>query len=356
MTLEVKKYKNRLRAVFFIKSIVGVILISGLLFSCSKPAKLIDIQGQAQGTFYSIKYISESSTPPLDKLYFDNLFSSVDSSLSIYKPYSLINQFNDNDSILTDDLWLIQMILQSDRIYRESDGEFDPSVVHLVNAWGFGPDSKSYKGKAPVDSLLKITGWDKIELKLMPDGKMLLKKKVKGVKIGFNAIAQGYTSDIIAEKLEQNKIENYLIDTGGELRAKGHNQNGDIWRIGIDRPVALQEERSIVAVFPLENASVATSGSYRKFYEMDGVRYSHAISPKTGRPVNHPVLSVTIITDTCSLADGYATALMVMGIDKGKIFLSKHPELQAYLIFTDSTGEYQHFMTEGLKDHIKALN
>lgn len=356
MTLEDKNIIPRhKKARIFIGSALILLFVGGLLSSCSKPNKLIEIRGEAQGTFYSIKYLSETSKPPLNKYYFDNLFAAIDSSLSIYKPYSLVNKFNNGDSIITDDQWLIQMILQSDKVYHESDGAFDPSVVHLVNAWGFGPDSKSYGAKVPIDSLLLISGWDKVEFEMLSDGRMLIKKKVKGIKIGFNAIAQGYTSDIIAERLEKNNIHDFLIDAGGELRAKGFNQKGEIWKIGIDKPVAMQYSREIVAVIPLENASVATSGSYRKYYEVDGVKYSHAISPKTGRPVDHSLLSVTIITESCSLADAYATAIMIMGVDEGKEFLNAHPEIDAYLVYGDTKGELQSYTTKGIEEALKEM-
>jgi len=355
MTLEAKNNIPRHRAGIFIRTTIIILFVGGILFSCSKPTKLIEINGEAQGTFYSIKYLTKESKAPLDKYYFDNLFAAIDSSLSIYKSYSLVNKFNAGDSILTDDPWFIQMILQSDKVYHESFGAFDPSVVHLVNAWGFGPDSKDYKAEVSVDSLLKITGWDKVNFELLPDGSMLIKKKVKGIKIGFNAIAQGYASDIIAKKLEKNNIYDYLIDAGGELRARGVNQKGNVWKIGIDKPVALQYSREIVAVIPLENTSIATSGSYRKYYEVDGVKYSHAISPKTGRPVDHSLLSVTVITDSCSLADAYATAIMIMGVDEGKEFLNLHPEIDAYLVYSDSKGELQSHATQGIEEALNEL-
>ena len=355
MTLEDKNNIPRHKAGIFFRTAIILFFIAGLMVACSKPAKLVEIKGEAQGTFYSIKYLSEKSIPPLNKYYFDNLFASIDSSLSIYKPYSLVNKFNDGDSILTDDQWFIQMVLQSAKVYRESNGAFDPSVVHLVNAWGFGPDSKSYGADVPIDSLLRISGWDKVDFEILADGKMLIKKKVKGIKIGFNAIAQGYASDIIAERLEENNINDYLIDAGGELRAKGLNQKGEVWKIGIDKPVALQYSREIVAVIPLNNTSIATSGSYRKYYEVDGVKYSHAISPKTGKPVDHSLLSVTVITDSCSLADAYATAIMIMGVDEGKEFLNSHPEIDAYLVYSDPSGELQSYTTQGIEEALKEL-
>ena len=332
---------------------IAIIIASGL-YSCTSNEQQIEIKGEAQGTFYTIKYLSPDGREILDKAYFDRLFARIDSSLSIYKDYSLVNEFNRSDSMVISDPWFIQMVLQSDKIYRESDGEFDPTVVHLVNAWGFGPSSRNYVGQVPLDSLMKITGWDKIEFKMLPDGKMLLKKKVKGVIIGFNAIAQGYAADIIGEGLEKHGIKNYLVDAGGELKASGHNRLGESWKIGIDRPVSASlKDREIVAIFPLENRSVSTSGSYRKYYEINGVKYSHAISPKTGRPVEHNLLSVTVVADSCSLADGYSTAIMIMGVGKGKEFLKKHPELEAYLIFSDSKGNLQTYVTRQMGTVLK---
>jgi thiamine biosynthesis lipoprotein len=353
--LEDKTFNPRRLAGIFTKTIIVLVFVAGIITSCSKSDSLIEIKGEAQGTFYSIKYLYEGDKPPFNKKYFDNLFASIDTSLSIYKPYSLVNQFNNQDSLITDDSWLIEMIIQSDKVYRESDGDFDPTVVHLVNAWGFGPDSKSYGADESIDSLLLITGWDKIDFKMLPDGKMLIKKKVKGLKIGFNAIAQGFASDIIAEKLEEKYIKNYLIDAGGELKAHGHNEKGKVWKIGIDKPVAIKNSRELAAVFPLNNASVATSGSYRKYYEVDGVKYSHAISPKTGHPVNHSLLSVTIIANSCSMADAYATAIIIMGEEKGKVFLDDHPELEGYLIYGDSNGVLQSYITPGIKKALKEL-
>jgi len=354
MTLEVKKYNPCIVAGIFFKSILAILFATVLFSSCDKSQKLVEIRGQAQGTFYSIKYLPSENSTNLDKKYFDNLFDAIDSSLSIYKPYSLVSKFNGLDSMVTNNPWFIEMIVQSDMVYNQSDGYFDPSVVHLVNAWGFGPESKEYKSEVPIDSLLEITGWNKIGFEILSDGRMKIWKKNNDVKIGFNAIAQGYSSDIIAEKLQENGIENYLIDAGGELKSKGVNQNGDVWRIGIDKPTASIHSRSIVASFPLDNSSVATSGSYRKFYEIDGVKYSHAISPKSGRPVKHTLLSVTIIGESCSLADAYATAILVMGLDKGVEFLENHKELEAYLIYSNSEGELQSFTTPKLETVLKS--
>lgn len=340
----------------FYRLLKGVLFASlfGVFCSCNS-SHLQEYRGEAQGTYYAIKYLSETAKPPLNKFYFDSLFKSIDSSLSNYNNYSTVSQYNQSDSIVTSDPWFIQMIRQSQKVYVESNGYFDPSVVHLVKAWGFGPEGRQMKAGLSMDSLMALTGWENVVSTMDEAGHLHLRKKIPEIQIGFNAIAQGYTADIIAQKMEEKGIKNYLIDAGGELLAKGVNQHGKTWSIGIDKPVALNDARELVAILPLKNKAIATSGSYRKFYEIDGVRYSHAISPKTGQPVKHTLLSVTVIADSCALADAYSTAILVMGLEKGKDFLENHPELQAYLVYGDQSGGFQTYVTPKLEKVIEKI-
>jgi len=323
--------------------------ISVLLFSCSNE-RLINIQGQAQGTYYSVKYVADNEI--IGKSEFDALFASIDSSLSTYKDYSTISRFNQLDSILTNDIWFIEMMNQSERVYQESNAAFDPTVMPLVRAWGFGPEGRKRVSKLSIDSLLVFVGWEKLLIKKL-NGQVNIKKQSAGMQLDFNAIAQGYASDIIADRLNELGIDNYLIDSGGELRAKGVNQKGDVWKIGIDRPEDNAEGRELIAVFKLDNKSVATSGNYRKFYVKDGVKYSHTISPIDGRPVEHTLLSATVITDTCSLADAYATALMVMGTEKAIDFVENNPTVEAYLVYSDENGDFKTYQSKGLEGLIE---
>lgn len=320
-----------------------------VITSCSNE-RLIDIKGQAQGTYYSVKYVADKEI--IGKSDFDALFAAIDSSLSTYKDYSTISRFNQLDSILTNDTWFIEMMNQSARIYQESNAAFDPTVMPLVRAWGFGPEGKERVAKLSIDSLLLFVGWEKLIIKKI-NGGMSIRKQSSGMQLDFNAIAQGYASDIIAERLNELGIKNYLIDSGGELRAKGVNQKGKIWKIGIDRPEENASGRELIAVFKLDNKSVATSGNYRKFYIKDGVKYSHTISPIDGKPVNHTLLSATVITDTCSLADAYATALMVMGTEKAIEFIESNATIEAYLVYSDENGEFQTYQSSGLEGLIE---
>jgi thiamine biosynthesis lipoprotein len=349
MTLEVKHTNPRyLTGIFF----TGLFL-SFFLLSCSEQRSsdnLIDIQGEAQGTYYSVKYIADS--PLVSKQDLDQLFASIDSSLSTYKDYSLINRLNDQDSVIVTDEMMLEMIRESDRVYKQSEGAFDPTVMPLVKAWGFGPEGHEYVAEMPIDSILNKVGWNKLIL-IESDSGMMLVKSIADMQLDFNAIAQGYASDIIADHLEAKGIYNYLIDTGGELRARGTNQKGNVWTIGIDSPQDDQSERTLIASFELKDKSVATSGNYRKFYVKDGVKYAHTISPFTGRPAKHTLLSATVVTDTCSLADAYATALMVMGTEKAISFIENDPRIEGYLVYSNAQGQFETYKSKGLEGIIK---
>lgn len=340
-------YPRSLTGIFF-----ASIFLSFLLVGCgsSESIELKEIGGEAQGTYYSIKYVSDDIT--VSKKEIDFIFQKIDSSLSTYQSYSLINKINSEDSSFIQDPMMMEMIKQSALVYNQSEGAFDPTVMPLVRAWGFGPEGNDYVADMPIDSILLKVGWDKLNISIS-EGDLYLVKGVSGMQIDLNAIAQGYASDIIADYFNAKGIENYLIDTGGELRAKGVNQKGNIWTIGIDSPDDEAQDRKLIASFELNNKSVATSGNYRKFYVKDGVKYAHTISPFTGMPVEHTLLSATVITDTCSLADAYATALMVMGTQKAIDFVDSHSNIEAYLVFSDEKGDFVSYQSEGLKGKIK---
>lgn len=344
MTLEVKALNPCRKTGIFFKGL-GFFLLSLTIISCNNN-KLVDIQGEAQGTYYSIKYIANEEL--LTKKDFDALFEKIDSSLSTYKDYSLISKFNREDSLITKDPFFIEMIRECNQIYYESNGAFDASVLPLVRAWGFGPEGNQYVSTIPIDSLRALVGWEKLFIQYLPDGSLFLKKGVKGMQLDFNAIAQGYSSDIITDILDQAGIDNYLVDSGGELKAKGLNAKGEPWKIGIDNPEDNAAERELIATFELHNKSVATSGNYRKFYVKDGIKYSHTISPYTGQPVMHTLLSATVITDSCSIADGFATALMVMGTEKAISLVESLGNVEAYLIFSDDEGNYKSYLSKGI--------
>ena len=325
-----------------------------LLFSCGEEAPIkqeLKITGYAQGTTYSVIYISEDGVNHQRSI--DSLLIEIDNSMSTYNKNSLISKWNkseDGGEVKFDENFA-QVYTISENVFEQTEGLFDPTVAPLVNAWGFGFEKEREISQLLIDSLLPIVGFNKL---LSPHGASGGVVKIDSqFTLDFNAVAQGYTVDVLGELLEKRGINNYLVEVGGELRAKGNNINDTLWRVGIDRPLPNLKEREIEAIVSLNNLSLATSGNYRKFYEKDGKKYSHTINPKTGYPVEHNLLSATVITKECAYADAYATAFMVMGVEKSKEFLNTHKELMALLIFSDENGDLQTFTTENLNQYIE---
>ena len=326
-----------------------------LLLACGTDApikKEIKVSGYAQGTTYSVVYISHDGISHQRSI--DSLLIEIDNSMSTYNKNSLItkwNKSNDGDKIKFDENFA-QVYLISENVYKATGGYFDPTVAPLVNAWGFGFEKASKIDSAIIDTILSDVGFSQLS---SPHGSVqfVLKLLNPDIKLDFNAVAQGYTVDVIGKLLETKGIENYLVEVGGELKAKGVNINDTLWRVGIDKPLPNLKQRELEAIVHLDNQSLATSGNYRKFYEKGGKKYSHTINPKTGYPVEHNLLSATVISDDCAYADAYATAFMVMGLEKSKEFLDKHKELKALLIYSDENGDLQTFTTQNLIQNIE---
>ena len=327
----------------FIFIVFGILLVS-----CGEEGqkKQVEVHGNAQGTTYNITYISTDGINYQRSI--DSLLIEIDNSMSTYQQKSVISKFNRVDSIMDVDPLFLNVFDISKVVYESTEGAFDPTVAPIVNAWGFGFENINSTDSTVIDSLLTFVGFDKIK----KEGKQLI-KTTKGVMLDFNAVAQGYTVDVLAKLLEKRGINDYLVEVGGELRSKGKNIRDTLWRIGIDRPLPNLKEREIQAIINLDNKAVATSGNYRKFYEKDGIKYSHTINPKTGYPVQHSLLSATVVADECGYADAYATAFMVIGMEKSKLLLEQHKELQALLIYSDEKGNMQTFITEDLKKFIE---
>jgi FAD:protein FMN transferase len=345
MTLEdrtkiLKKIPYRLVRDFFLPAIF-------LLVSCNNnQEKLIKIEGKAQGTTYSVSYISAEEKDFSKQI--DLLLKAFDLSLSQWNENSIISRINRNDSSAVADNFFKTVFIRAMQVAEETNGAFDPTIAPIVNAWGFGLKNKSKTDSATIDSLLLLVNYHNIAL--LDNGKVV--KHDDRMMLDFNALAQGYSVDVVSEFLEKKGIENYLVEIGGETRAKGKNQEEQFWRIGIDKPLENQEGRPLQAVVSLENKSLATSGNYRKFYEEKGVKYSHTIDPETGYPVRHSLLSATVVASDCISADAYATSFMVIGLEEAKKFLSVHKELDALLIYSDKKGELKAFATEGLRTKI----
>jgi thiamine biosynthesis lipoprotein len=331
-----------MKNVFFTLSVV---LLIGCGDSASVKQKIV-VDGFAQGTTYNVTYISYDGVNYQRSI--DSLLIEIDNSLSTYQKKSLISKFNKSDSLAETDELFTAVFDISKEVYEQTNGLFDPTIAPVVNAWGFGFENLHSTDSVVIDSLLKFVDFTKINL----NGLQVIKDE-EGMMLDFNAVAQGYSVDVLASLLEKKGIENYLVEVGGELKAKGLNINDTLWRIGIDRPLPDLQEREIEAIVNLENKALATSGNYRKFYEKDGMKYSHTINPKTGYPVEHNLLSATVVTGNCGYADAYATSFMVMGLQDSKDFLSKHQEIEALLIYSDEKGDLQTFITEGLNKFIE---
>ncbi len=307
--------------------------------------QLVSQTGFAQGTTYSIRYLSPKGKDHQDSI--RAILTRVDQVLSTYQKGSIINAFNANDSSFKSHPYFNEVLKASLEIAKETQGKFDPTLAPLIKAWGFGAGEKQSLNQTQVDSLLRLVGY--YRLRFDKAGNPV--KENPNLQVNFNAIAQGYTVDLIAECLEELGIQSYMVEIGGEIKCKGKNPDHKVWRIGIDKPKEVMDSDRFQTIIELKDASLATSGNYRKF-EVDsitGIRYSHTIDPASGYPVRHKLLSVSVITKSCMEADAYATAMMVMGPKKAKQFLDAHPEIDAMLIM-DQDGDYEVFRTPGFKE------
>jgi FAD:protein FMN transferase len=317
------------------------------ILEISSPGK-VTFSGQTMGTTYSLTYLTESGK---------NLQSSVDSllvvfnnSLSTYIPDSEISQFNRADSLLFKLPYLPQVLNASKKVFQNTNGAFDPTIGPLVNVWGFGPGGPELKDSTDISLLLDAVGFDKIQF----DEKLVRKTK-PGMYLDFSAIAKGQGVDVIADFLNKKGIENYLVEIGGELVAKGVNEKGELWKVGINRPDESANASDLYSIIALENRGMATSGNYRNYYVRDSVKISHTINPATGYPVNHSLLSATVLAKDCMTADAYATAMMVMGLDRAIQLDSTLSEIEVFLIYDDGKGGYATFASETLKPYLSFI-
>jgi FAD:protein FMN transferase len=336
---------------WIMKLIIPTAIAYLLLINCnSQNNNTITINGDAQGTTYHIIYFSESNVN-LEKG-IDSILKRIDSSLSTYVSSSIISRVNKNDTTVIIDEHFIEVFNTALEVSKNTKGIFDPTVAPLINAWGFGFTKKSKVDSSLVDSLLDFIGYQKVRL----SGKKVIKDKLE-VMLDFNAIAQGYTVDVLATYLEKMSVVNYLVELGGEVKAKGKKQNDQFWTIGIDQPnEEAIEGRPLKAVVTLKNKALATSGNYRKFYIEDGKKFSHIIDPFTGYPAKHNLLSATVVANDCMSADAYATSFMVMGMEKAKEFLSAHEGLQLEVFFIyDEGGIWKTYSSKKLEEWIKEL-
>lgn len=315
-----------------------VIALTILSQSCKQPKTIAykNLKGNVFGTTYSIIY--ESSFDYQQSI--DSLFHSVNKSLSTYMPTSDISKINQNDTTVIVDKMFAEVMQKSTRIFAETDGYFDPTVGNLVNAYGFGSKNgiKNFT-EEELKEQLKYIGFNKVALK---NGKIV--KQYPEIYLEFNSIAKGYGIDVISRFLEAKSVKNYLVEIGGEVRARGISHRGKLWRVAIDDPNT-DGTRTQSKYVDLDNQSMAGSGNYRKFrIDENGRKYVHTINPKTGLAQESNLLSAVVIAPLdCADVDGYATAFMAMGYQKTRNFLQKHTKIKVFLVYVDENKEIQQF-------------
>ena len=296
------------------------------------------------GTTYHITYQCDSDLTQSIKAE----LLKVDASLSPFNKESVITAINENKDVSPDEMFKEVFSLAMD-ISKETDGAFDITVAPLVNAWGFGFKNGSQPSHHQVDSLLQLVGYKKVS---MADGKV--KKQDPRIMLDCSAIAKGYGTDRVARLLRNRGVQNYMVEIGGEVVTSGVNPERLPWKIGVTKPTddSLNTGHELQTILNLTDKAMATSGNYRNFYYKGGKKFAHTIDPKTGYPVQHSILSATVIAKSCAVADAYATSFMVMGLDKARQVLERHPELMAYFIYSDDKGSNQVWFSPSLKDKI----
>lgn len=335
MNLSIMKYFSFLLFIFF------------LCNCCSKwnDSSFNEAKGKVFGSTYYIKYESKKN----HQINFDSIFNEINQSVNTYNENSLLSKWNTSSvRVMEVDNHLKKLFIQSQQLHKISDGFFDPTVLPLVNFYGFGSKQESKNPTSnQIDSILRFVGIQKIKLK---NNKLI--KLHPNIQMDFNSIAPGYTSDLIGQFLESKKITNYLVDIGGEIRVRGTKRQ-KLWKVGIEDPTQKITQRKAIQRVNLINQSLATSGNYRKVrFNQDGNRISHTVNPKTGKAYVNNLLSVTVITKNAIDADGLATIGMVLGLDKAKEFYTKN-QISVFLIYEDNKklktqffGDFKNFMVQ----------
>ncbi len=262
----------------------------------------------------------------------------VDASLSMFNPRSTISRINRGETD-TLDLHLQAILPMAQSVSEATGGAFDITTAPLVNAWGFGFKHSQLPTAAQVDSLRAMVNYKSISWQ---DGR--IRKENPNAVIDLSAIAKGYGVDMVARLLNEHSVQDYMVEIGGEIVCQGNNPKGEAWHIGINRPVqdSTCTNNEVQEIIEVHDRAMATSGNYRNFYVTDdGRTLSHTIDPTTGYPVQHSLLSSTVLAPTCAMADAFATSFMVVGIDSALKIVDRHPELDVYFIYTDSTGTYR---------------
>lgn len=339
--------KNGLYSLALIAVIAGIYYFRQPTGPTSSPppqwsqGQLVVLAGEAMGSTYNIRYLDSAGRNYKQAI--DSLLDLFNLSVSTYLPDSDISLLNQGDSVRFRYPFFYPILKRSFEIHELTNGAFDPTVGPLVIGWGFGP-KKGLPAKLPnVDSLRKLVDFP--SLKFDEQG---VRKTRPGISLDFNAVAPGYGVDVLATFLRDHGIAHYLIEIGGEVACRGRNDKGQVWSIGINNPT--YEEKGgeyMQAALTVNDKGLATSGNYRRFYEKDGKRYAHTIDPRTGYPVEHNLLSATVLAVDCMTADALATAFMVMGKEKAVAFSQQH-QVEVFLIY-EVNGKLETYTSESLK-------
>jgi FAD:protein FMN transferase len=316
-------------------------------FRKKQPVEPIKIEGKTMGTTYHITYFDSKKRD--FKAPIDSLLLVVNKSINNYDPTSEVSTFNKSSRGIAINLpYFFPPVAKSQEVFEASDGAFDPTVLPLVNAWGFGAGKQINPDSAQVDSIKAYIGFDKIKF----TGDSVIKSE-PNVQLDFGGIGQGYGADVIADFLKSKGVTNMLIELGGEGMAVGKNlATGKPWQIGILDPNSTYENQFFKAYVSLTNKSFTTSGNYFNYHEIDGKKYSHTIDPETGFPAQRAILSASIFTTDCITADAWGTAMMVMGHERAIDITKSHPELEVILIYSNADGKMETFITEGIKPFV----
>ena len=333
---------KRIKIILPLVVVVAIVAIGFMMGHKDEPYQRNS--GFIFGTSYNITYqCADNHQADIEKV-----LAEVDASLSPFNDTSIITHVNRNEDVVLDDLFL-DVFRLAQKINEDTEGAFDITVAPLVNAWGFGfkngvnPDAKA------IDSLRQVVGFQKVRLE---NNKVV--KFDPRVMLDCSAIAKGYGVDVVANLLRKYGIKNFMVEIGGEVVTSGVNPERMPWRIGVTKPTddSLSVNNELQTVINVTDKAMATSGNYRNFYYKGGRKYAHTIDPKTGYPVQHSILSATVITDDCATADAYATSFMVLGMKKARLVLDRHPEMMAYFIYSDDSGQNQVWFSPSLKDKI----
>ncbi|RZM23627.1 MAG: FAD:protein FMN transferase [Pedobacter sp.] len=321
-----------------------ILFIPLLFFFNQEKQQQYIIQGYAQGTDYSIKYFAADSV--VSKAEIDSILVLIDSSMSLYKPYSSINKFNNSSTGMLVDRHFKKVMKRSFEINRDTKGMFDVTVAPLVQAWGFGAKPISrFPDSSEIKRLLEFTGMNYLRLK-----KDYLSKLRSAVQVDFNGIAQGYSVDLVAGHLCKKGVKSFVVEIGGELFVKGPKPDGTAFRVGIEGPSPLADGEPVMRhVVAINQGAITTSGNYRKFLQRGSKKITHLIDPKTGYPLENTMISVTIYAKDAITADGYDNALMAMDVKSALDFVKARKGLEAYLIYHRPDGSVADTLSKGFK-------